>query len=199
MAGRDGALALGEDRAHALPPACAARALAPSQSAKGKVGLVTATVFADSEEEARSLLEPLTTCPVADPLSELGPKPTDFLTLIDLSGSMWPENQGAHVDAMFFDTNPAELVRTARPNFMRAFRDDAAPRWGTTSASRILSAIPSSPRARTPPPTGRGSRRCAPGTTPTACSGRIRTVWARGARRKRVGAAGVQHSAKSPS
>ena len=98
------------------PPELAARC----ESAHGKVGLVTAAVFADSEEEARSLLEPLGACPVADPLAELGPVPTDFPTLFDLSGSMWPESQRAHVDAMFFNSSPAELVRAARENFMRA-------------------------------------------------------------------------------
>nr|MBA3718460.1 FAD-binding oxidoreductase [Actinomycetota bacterium] len=92
----------------------------PELSENGKVGLVTATVFADSEEEARALLEPLAACPVADPLAEVDPAPTDFPTLFDLSGSMWPENQRAHVDAMFFDTSPAELVRAASENFVSA-------------------------------------------------------------------------------
>jgi FAD/FMN-containing dehydrogenase len=86
-------------------------------SVNGKIGLVTATAFADSEPEARSVLAPLGACPVATPLAESAPQPTTFAELFDLSGSMWPERQRSQVDAMFFDANPAQLVKAAREHF----------------------------------------------------------------------------------
>lgn len=90
------------------------------RSANGKVGMVTAAAFADSEEEARAVLAPLEDCPVAEPLAELGPAPTDFPALFDLSGSMWLEGRRAQVDAMFFNSNPAELVSATGEHFRSA-------------------------------------------------------------------------------
>ena len=97
------------------PPELAAQCT----DASGKVCLVTATVFADSEQEARDALEPLEACPVADPLSESAPEPTDFPALFDLSGSMWPEFHRAQVDAMFYDVSPAKLAEATRDHFLR--------------------------------------------------------------------------------
>ncbi len=88
------------------------------QAANGKVCMVTATAFADSEEEARTVLGPLAACPAADPLLQSGPEPTDFPALFDLSGSMWPELQRAQVDAMFYDASPAALVAASHEHFL---------------------------------------------------------------------------------
>ena len=85
----------------------------------GKVCLVTATSFADSEEEARAGLQPLEACPVPQ-LSNSPPAPTDFEALFDASGALWPEGQRSAVDALFYDANPAELVRVTREHFVRA-------------------------------------------------------------------------------
>jgi FAD/FMN-containing dehydrogenase len=94
------------------PPELAERC----ESANGKVGLVTATAFADSEAEARAALEPLDDCPV-EALDESGPEQTDFPALFDLSGSMWPEDQRAQVDAMFYDSSSGELIRATAEHF----------------------------------------------------------------------------------
>jgi FAD/FMN-containing dehydrogenase len=94
------------------PPELAERC----KTANGKVGLVTATAFADSEAEARAALEPLDACPV-EALDKSGPEETDFPALFDLSGSMWPEDQRAQVDAMFHDSSAGELVRATGEHF----------------------------------------------------------------------------------
>jgi len=88
------------------------------KAANGKVCMVTATAFADSEEEARTVLGPLGACPAGDPLLRFGPEPTDFPALFDLSGSMWPELHRAQVDAMFYDASPATLVAASHEHFL---------------------------------------------------------------------------------
>ncbi|MFL5820587.1 MAG: FAD-binding oxidoreductase [Solirubrobacteraceae bacterium] len=98
------------------PPELASRC----QSANGKVCLITATAFADSQEEARSALEPLENCPVAEPLAQSAPEPTDFPALFALSGSMWPEARRNWVDAMFFDSTPAQLLHATGQHFIEA-------------------------------------------------------------------------------
>ena len=88
------------------------------QAANGKVCMVTATVFADSEPEARAALEPLHNCPVAAPLAASGDEPTNFPALFDLSGSMWPEGQRNQVDAMYYNASLAELVGAVGEHFV---------------------------------------------------------------------------------
>jgi FAD/FMN-containing dehydrogenase len=91
---------------------------APPELGSGAVGLVTATAFADSEQEAWEVLKPLAACPDAEALSASPPAPTSFTALFDLSGSMWPEGLRSRVDAMFFDADPAELVAASREHFL---------------------------------------------------------------------------------
>jgi FAD/FMN-containing dehydrogenase len=88
------------------------------ESANGKVCMVTATVFADSEREAISALEPLQDCPVARPIAAVAPEATDFPSLFDLSGSMWPEGIRNQVDAMYYDRPAAELVGASVEHFV---------------------------------------------------------------------------------
>ena len=88
------------------------------EPANGKACMVTATAFADSEQDAISALQPLRECPVAEPIAASGAERTDFPSLFDLSGSMWPEGQRSQVDAMYFDTSPAELVAATRDRFL---------------------------------------------------------------------------------
>ena len=86
------------------------------ESANGKLSMVTATAFCDSEAEARTALEPLAAPPV-DPLAESAPERTDFPALFDLSGSMWPEGLRSQVDAQYFDGSPADVVSATRRHF----------------------------------------------------------------------------------
>lgn len=120
------------------PPELAERC----EPANGKVCLVTATAFADSEGEARSVLEPLQACPVAEPLASSAAEPTDFPSLFDLSGSMWPEFLRSQVDAMYYNTNLAELVGAMREHFMSA----------PSETTLVLFAVFTGPNVPGPPP-----------------------------------------------
>lgn len=113
---------------------------APPEVAGGKVCLVTATAFTDSEEEARHALAPLQDCAVAAPLAAEPPAPTDFPALFDLSGSMWPPDLRATVDAMYFDAGVAEPVAAIREHVAR-FPEDL---------TVVLFAIPTGPPTPAP-------------------------------------------------
>jgi hypothetical protein len=89
-----------------------------SGSAKRKVCMVSAAVFADSEEEARAALRPLQESPVGEgTLSESPPAPSSFEELFDLSGALWPERQRNAVDAMYYDSAPVDLAGAVREHF----------------------------------------------------------------------------------
>ncbi|MEA4855444.1 FAD-binding oxidoreductase [Solidesulfovibrio sp.] len=98
------------------PPEVAAKC--PPTDA-GKACLVTATVFADSMEEARAALAPLDDGPAkARCLWSETAKPTDFEGLFDASGALWREGRRSHVDAMFFDASLADMVLAVRDHFL---------------------------------------------------------------------------------
>lgn len=85
----------------------------------GKVCMVTATIFADSQEEAKALLKPLDSCPIIDKcLSKSIAQPTDFEALFDASGALWPGNLRNQVDALFSNANAADLMRAVQGHFL---------------------------------------------------------------------------------
>jgi len=78
----------------------------------GKLALVTATAFADSPEEAKTMLKPLGDCPLLDKcLSRSFATPLVFEKMFDLSGALWPEGLRNRVEATFSNTSPGELVK----------------------------------------------------------------------------------------
>jgi FAD/FMN-containing dehydrogenase len=80
---------------------------------RGKVCLVSATVFADSAEEAKVDLKPLDDCPaIGKCLWQTSAKPVVFDELFDASGALWPEGMRSRVKAIFSNSNPAELVQS---------------------------------------------------------------------------------------
>lgn len=88
---------------------------------KPKVCMVSAAVFADSEEEAIAALQPLQDSPVREAsLSESPPATSTFEELFDLSGALWPEHQRNAVDAMYYDSAPADLAGAVREHFESA-------------------------------------------------------------------------------
>jgi FAD/FMN-containing dehydrogenase len=112
------------------------------QQTNGKVCLVTATAFAESEPQALSVLEPLRACPVAAPIAATGDEPTDFPSLFDLSASMWPEFHRSRVDAMYYNTNLADLVAATRDHFLTT----------PSQASLLLFDVFTGPNVPGPPP-----------------------------------------------
>ncbi|WP_300156899.1 FAD-binding oxidoreductase [Solidesulfovibrio sp.] len=100
----------------AAPPEVAAKC--PPADA-GKTCMVTATVFADSLDEARAALAALDACPAMDKhLFKETAAPTDFSALFDASGALWPQGMRSHVDAMFFNAGLEDMVLAVRDHFV---------------------------------------------------------------------------------
>jgi len=84
----------------------------------GKVAMVTATVFADSEEEAKNAITLLDGCPVIGQcLSKSVNEHVVFERLFDMSGALWPADRRNHVEAMFSNSNPKDLYLAVRDHF----------------------------------------------------------------------------------
>jgi FAD/FMN-containing dehydrogenase len=87
----------------------------------GKVCLVSATVFADSAEEAKAALKPLNDCPsIGKCLLQTPAKPVVFEELFDASGALWPEGMRSRVKAIFSNANPGELVQAVCRHLTKA-------------------------------------------------------------------------------
>ena len=85
---------------------------------KGKVCMVTATMFAETPGEAAAALTLLDGCPVlARCLKSERNKPTTFEALFDASGALWPQNQRNHVDAMFLGAPLGDMAEAVRAHF----------------------------------------------------------------------------------
>jgi FAD/FMN-containing dehydrogenase len=80
-----------------------------------KVALVSAVMFADSADTARSTLSALDSYPSFDQcLSRSMAKQTNFTELFDVSGALWPNNLRCKVDALFFNVPLADLCRAVK-------------------------------------------------------------------------------------
>jgi FAD/FMN-containing dehydrogenase len=99
------------------PAEIAAKAKLPG----GKAALVTATTFADSEEEARKATAPLDQCPIIEKcLSKTVNERVNFEQLFDISGSLWPVDRRNAVEAMFSNSKPADLFRAVAGHYRNA-------------------------------------------------------------------------------
>lgn len=91
------------------------------KSSNGKVCMVTATVFADSAEEAKAARKPLDTCPILDKcLAKSLDQPKVFEELFDMSGSLWPGNLRCKVDALFSNASGKELLDSVQEHCLKA-------------------------------------------------------------------------------
>jgi FAD/FMN-containing dehydrogenase len=92
-----------------------------ARGSNGKVALVSAVVFADSADTARSTLGLLDTYPALDQcLSRSVSKETNFTNLFDASGALWPGNLRCKVDALFFNTPLADLCGALKDHIAAA-------------------------------------------------------------------------------
>jgi FAD/FMN-containing dehydrogenase len=81
------------------------------KKSNGKVALVTATMFADTPEQAKAL-HALESCPILNKcLKKSVAEPTDFEALFDASGALWPANLRNNVDAVFSNASTAEIFK----------------------------------------------------------------------------------------
>ncbi|HSI73455.1 MAG TPA: FAD-binding oxidoreductase [Fimbriimonas sp.] len=84
----------------------------------GKVALVTATVFANSKEEAEAALRPLESYPqMSRCLSKTFAQPSDFEGIFDLSEALWPRPMRCLVDAMLYNEPLVDLVTSTVDHF----------------------------------------------------------------------------------
>ncbi|HEV2098547.1 MAG TPA: FAD-binding oxidoreductase [Stellaceae bacterium] len=87
----------------------------------GKVCMVTANAFVETEAAAHAALQPL-----ADGLLEAGclarriEEPTPFETLFALSGSLWPEGLRYHAELMWSHRSVADILVALRDHFVAA-------------------------------------------------------------------------------
>jgi FAD/FMN-containing dehydrogenase len=92
-----------------------------AKASNRKVALVTATMFADSAEEARSTLSVLDRCPLIDRcLAKSVALPTTFDALSDASGALWPPGLRCKVDAEFFNRPPGDVFEIMKDHVLTA-------------------------------------------------------------------------------
>jgi FAD/FMN-containing dehydrogenase len=90
------------------------------KSSNGKVAMVTATMFADTPEEAKTALRALDGCPILDKcLKKSVAEPTNFEMLFDASGALWPGNLRNNVDALFSNANVADLFKRVQEHALK--------------------------------------------------------------------------------
>lgn len=86
----------------------------------GKCAAITATCFADSEDEARTRLKPFDDMPFMDKcLSKSIMDKFTFENLFDISGSIFPEHGRNEVNAMFSDSKFADIMNAVTPHFVK--------------------------------------------------------------------------------
>ncbi|MBY0357890.1 MAG: FAD-binding oxidoreductase [Candidatus Obscuribacterales bacterium] len=98
------------------PPELAAK----TKTSAGKICMVTATVFADSEEEARSAVKLLDECPsMSKCMAKVTNEHVNFEKLFDMSGSLWQADRRNHVEAMFSNSNAGKLFAAVKDHFLK--------------------------------------------------------------------------------
>lgn len=85
----------------------------------GKVVMVTAAAYADSEKEAKNALGLLESGPVK-PLSKSINQPTDLPKLMSASGTIWSPNLRNKAEAMWSNSSASELFSSVSEHFKKA-------------------------------------------------------------------------------
>jgi FAD/FMN-containing dehydrogenase len=87
------------------------------RSDNGKLCMITATVFADTRQEASDTLAVLERCPHQS-LRKTVAEASTFESLFAVSGSMWPEFRRSKVESMWSNSSPAELLGAIGGHFI---------------------------------------------------------------------------------
>ncbi|MEO6053900.1 MAG: FAD-binding oxidoreductase [Chthoniobacterales bacterium] len=86
----------------------------------GKVAMITAVSYADTEQEAKDSLKPFEDCPIiAKALSKSVAFPTNFEGLFDASGAMWPAPMRSRVESTFSNAKPADFFTAVTPHLAK--------------------------------------------------------------------------------
>lgn len=87
----------------------------------GKICMITATVFADTKEEASQVLSVLEKCPHnSNCVEKTVCKPVTFEDLFALSASMWPESLRSKVESLWSNSRPSDILVALRDHFKEA-------------------------------------------------------------------------------
>ncbi len=82
-----------------------------------KVCILSATAFADSNEEATEALSALATCPLEDCVMKDLHASTPFEVLFDKADRFWPEGKRYAVDTMWSVSPPLEVLAIIQDHF----------------------------------------------------------------------------------
>src|ERR687886_952336 len=82
-----------------------------------KVCIMSATAFADSDEEATEALSALATCPLEDCVMKDLHASTPFEALFDNADRFWPEGKRYAVDTMWYSSPPLEVLAIIQDHF----------------------------------------------------------------------------------
>jgi FAD/FMN-containing dehydrogenase len=105
---------------------------------KGKVCLVTASIFEDDFGQAQKAAAMLEKCPVIEKcLQKTVCEPTDFEKLFDASGALWPENLRNKVDSAFSNATVTEIIEVAREHTENAPSDLTVVMWAIFTGPNI--------------------------------------------------------------
>src|SRR5919202_402154 len=85
-----------------------------------KVCILSATAFADSDEEATEALSALATCPLEDCVMKDLYASTPFEVLFDNADRFWPEGKRYAVDTMWYSSPPSEVLAIIQDHFATA-------------------------------------------------------------------------------
>ena len=85
-----------------------------------KVCILSATAFADSDEEATEALSALATCPLEDCVMKDLHASTPFEALFDNADRFWPEGKRYAVDTMWYSSPPSEVLAIIQDHFATA-------------------------------------------------------------------------------
>jgi FAD/FMN-containing dehydrogenase len=107
-----------------------------------KICVLSATAFADSDEEAVEALAALATCPLEDCLIKDLHASTPFEVLFDNADRFWPEGKRYAVDTMWYSSPPLEVLTIVQEHFATV----------PSAHSMILCPILPSPTDATPLP-----------------------------------------------
>jgi FAD/FMN-containing dehydrogenase len=87
----------------------------------GFVGILSATAFVDTAQEAIATLGILETCPVASQCLHMEVnQPTPLAALLEKSGRLWPERHRYLADTLWSNSPPAQVLGTVRDYFLQA-------------------------------------------------------------------------------
>jgi len=117
---------------------------AKCKAGNGKVIMITATMFAETSDEAKAALAILEECPLMSQcISKEVCKPATFEQLFDASGALWPAHLRNQVDAMFSNARLPEIFGAVRDHFLSTPSDLTVLLYAIFTGRNVPAKLPS--------------------------------------------------------